>query len=225
MKNHKLLSLVIVLGLISCGKKKSSNSGENSSDPNNYRSFFQYCVEINSSPRIRDTIEALKDFFNEENCKDLEDELREDDSISLKGIGIKDLSPFARFTNIERLNLKENKITDLRPLATLRSLRELDVSDNFIKDLNGLNELEQLEELELERNDISNLDPLRNLKRLEFLELSYNHIQNISALKGIYSLEDLELDNNPLGREVSKNSGNCPVDNNTAEEVADFCRN
>lgn len=227
---RKLIAILIVplmLGVTACGgkKKKKSTAGETTSDPKTYRTFFQYCVDFSENSDTRATVDALMFYYGETDCKTLENRIKEDTILKFDRLGIKDLRPLARFSQITALSLKDNKITDITPLGTMTGLTRLRIADNFIKDVSALRNLSALTSLDASRNEISNLDPLRELNQLKSLDLEYNLIKSVSSLRELYSLETLELENNPLGRYEAKTESNCPADMKTAQAIREFCQN
>lgn len=224
----KLIMLLIVplaLGLTACGgKKKKSGTDKTTVNPGAYKTFFQYCVDFSGDAKTRATIDALMFYYGESDCKTLEDRIDVDTVLKFDNLGLKDLSPLARFSKITALSLKDNKITDITPLGAMVGLKRLRISDNFIKDIGVLKNLTALEDLDASRNEIENLDGLREMNQLKELDLEYNLIRNASPLKELYSLETLELDNNPLGRYEEKTEANCPIDQKTANALRTFCQ-
>lgn len=112
-------------------------------------------------------------------CVNLSDIRALSEMVSLKGLAlwgcerIDDLSPLAKLTNLEALELKNNAITDLKPLEGLTKLNYLDVSDNFISDIS----------------------PLAGLTSLANLYLVDNPIRDYSSLSGMHSnLEEADFE-------------------------------
>lgn len=226
----KLIMLLIVplaLGLTACGgkkKKSGTGTGDTTTNPGSYKTFFQYCVDFSGDAKTRATIDALMFYYGENDCKTLESRIAVDSVLKFDNLGLKDLSPLARFSKITALSLKDNKITDITPLGAMTNLKRLRISDNFIKDIGPLRNLTALRDLDASRNEIENLGGLKDMNQLKELDLEYNLIRNASPLKELYSLETLELDNNPLGRYEEKTEANCPIDQKTANALRTFCQ-
>ena len=110
----------------------------------------------------------------------------------------RDLSPLAKLTQLETLDITDGQISDLRPLSGLARLRELAfhfcaaVSD--LRPLAGLAELEKLTFNECER--VTDLRPLSKLERLRRLDLTdCFQIANVKPLAKLKKLELLVLAN------------------------------
>ena len=102
--------------------------------------------------------------------------------LDLYGHQIRDLSPLARLTRLERLNLSLTGTSDLEPLAGLINLQKLDLSSNRLSDLTVLAGLIQLKALNLRDNQIRNIAPLANLIQIDKLYLDRNMVADLKPL-------------------------------------------
>jgi hypothetical protein len=103
-----------------------------------------------------------------------------------------DVTPFARLSNLESLqilNAQVNSLRGLEPLVHLRSLRIANLK--HLRSLAGIEQMAQLEKLELSTcRKISSLEPIGNLKKLRALYLNDN--RDIDSLGVLDKLTELE---------------------------------
>lgn len=85
---------------------------------------------------------------------------------------VADLSPLAKLTKMDRLDLGHTRATDLRPLSGMEALTELQLDDTPVSDLKPLAELKKLERLSVQRTSVKDLTPLKGLTSLKFLYVS-----------------------------------------------------
>ena len=142
-------------------------------------------------------------------------------SLSLTGLGLRELPPLGGLTALRSLTLSDFELADLSPLAALTGLRSLALSDNRLRDLSPLAALPQLTVLDLRdaglssaaplagltglqslilaENEIRDVSPLAGLTKLAMLDLSCNRITDVSPLAGLTGLTELWLDGNEIG--------------------------
>ncbi len=106
------------------------------------------------------------------------------------------LSPLANLTQLKTLTFLRGYVRDLSPLANLTQLTELTISDNSITDIRPLAGLTQLTKLSLYSNPLSDISPLANLKNVTDLRLTDNNISDISPLAGLTQLKKLSISKN-----------------------------
>jgi Leucine-rich repeat (LRR) protein len=111
---------------------------------------------------------------------------------------LSDISPLAKLTHLESLNLLGNDISDVVPLSKLTKLKILVLVSNDVSDLSPLALLTNLTTLEVSSNEVSDLSPLRGLKRLRTLGAMNNQIQDMSAVGDLTNLEQLTLTGNQI---------------------------
>jgi Leucine-rich repeat (LRR) protein len=144
-------------------------------------------------------------------CSDLTPlaNLRNLETIDLRGANVGDLAPLETLTNLKTLNLSGSDVRDLTPLAKLVSLRELDLYQNDIygRDLLPLAKLAKLESLNVAETDVDDISPLKDLTNLKTLDLTdLHHIETLRPLANLTNLEELRLsgtkvkDLSPLAR-------------------------
>ncbi len=94
-------------------------------------------------------------------------------------------------------DLKEKFVIDLSPLAKLTNLESLELSRMPIKDIQPLSNLVNIQQLWLINVPISDLEPLRGLTNLISLDLSYSdQISDLEPIKTLISLQELRIQNN-----------------------------
>ncbi|KAI4135923.1 MAG: hypothetical protein LQ347_000259 [Umbilicaria vellea] len=107
-----------------------------------------------------------------------------------------------RFTNLEKLCLRQNQISHIDLPSTLApKLQDLDLYDNIISHLNGLEHFTSLTSLDLSFNKIKHIKHLKGLTGLKDLYFVQNKIQKIEGLEGLARLRNLELAANRI-REI-----------------------
>ena len=116
---------------------------------------------------------------------------------------IRDISPLAKLTKLQRLELKYSQINinDISPLANLTNLQYLLLDEDKITDITPLANLTNLQYLSLVGNQITDISPLANLTNLQVLYLNNNKISDISPLvrnTGLGKEDEIHLEGNPL---------------------------
>ena len=96
---------------------------------------------------------------------------------------IKDISPLAALTQLQKLDLSNTQISDISPLAALTQLQVLDLRNTQISDLSPLAALTQLQSLWLQNTKISDLFPLSALLKLKGLMLDKKFENKTQCLK------------------------------------------
>ena len=124
---------------------------------------------------------------------------------------ISDLSPITELSQLKQLTFLKGYVEDLSPLAGLTELTKLRIGKNWIQDLTPLKNLTELTELSIYNNPLTDISPLANLKKLNSLNLSNNKVIDISPLADLTQLRRLDIDNNlisdltPLNRLIQLN--------------------
>ncbi len=108
--------------------------------------------------------------------------------LSLRSNNISDVTPLARFENLEELVLDNNQLTSIDALCALRNLTRLDAQHNFITAVNTAFDFKVLLQLNLSSNAIVDLHPFVAFPSL--IELCTNCI--------VVLLIDLDLANNKV---------------------------
>ena len=101
-------------------------------------------------------------------------------SLDLSGCGIIDLSGIEKFTQLQKLILRDNYISDISPISNLKKLQVLDLSYNNIKNVDKLENMDLIQ-LNLSHNRIANIDKLSGNQGIEWADLSYNNITDFSG--------------------------------------------
>ncbi|KAK2801247.1 Protein phosphatase 1 regulatory subunit sds22 [Emmonsiellopsis sp. PD_5] len=136
----------------------------------------------------REEIEADEDLLAE-----LEDDV---DDIDLVHCRISSLPALRleRFTNLEKLCLRQNEISRIEFPANLGpTLVDLDLYDNQISHIRGLEHLTKLTSLDFSFNNIKHIKNVSHLVQLTDLYFVQNRIQKIEGLDGLTKLRNLEL--------------------------------
>ncbi|KAH3670925.1 hypothetical protein OGAPHI_000636 [Ogataea philodendri] len=124
--------------------------------------------------------------------------------ISLIQFKIRDLGDLEldRFTDLERLILRDNLLESVNGLKLIQNkekLEELDLYDNRIKHISKhINEFTNLTVLDLSFNNIKTIKHLENLTKLEHLYFVQNRIKEIQNLDTLKNLKNLELGANRI---------------------------
>ena len=118
--------------------------------------------------------------------------------LSLRDMGLTDISFLSDFTALTDLDISENAIADLTPLAGLSHLQALFADNNQIKSLEALRGLSKLEILCIDGNKVKDLSPVAGLKKLNGLYAADNKITDISPCLEMIALEEADLSGNKL---------------------------
>lgn len=120
-------------------------------------------------------------------------------TLSVKNLGLSDVSEIASLIEIRELYIDSNNINSLESLAACENLRIISVNNNSISDFKGLEHSLELAEVYAESNQINSLTGLDNATVLAFVNLSNNAIQDISILaKSKETLTNLYVNNNQI---------------------------
>jgi Leucine-rich repeat (LRR) protein len=130
-----------------------------------------------------------------EECSDEDlQRLFSDTELELYEAGIRDLTPIAQLTQLEKLDLYGNGFSDLRPLAALRRLKSLRLGNcNEVEDLSPIAALTELEDLDASCPSAKDFTVLRSLQKLTWLLLEVlepNPDREDELLKQIALLEE-----------------------------------
>ena len=120
-------------------------------------------------------------------------------SISLSGTQVSDLSPLANLRELKIVFLTETPVTNLAPLANLTKLEHLALSLTAVSDVTPLARLPRLKMLILSGTAVSDVTPLSGLASLDKLILQGAPVQDISPLHKLTNLRIVDL----RGTEVS----------------------
>lgn len=96
---------------------------------------------------------------------------------------IKDVSDFAKMSNLEELCLAGNEIESITPLFSLSKLRLLDISHNYSVDISGIDQLENLEVLNLAYTELEDYSILKSLTSLKKVYISVNERVQFDEMK------------------------------------------
>ena len=109
--------------------------------------------------------------------------------ISLRNMGLSDISFITQFPNILSLDLSFNNLRDLTILGEVKKLNKLNLSYNTFSSLKGLENCSNLEELYMIYNNIDNIDEIKFLSLLRILDIEDTKITSIEALDELKHLE------------------------------------
>eukprot|EP00730_Choanoeca_flexa_P000951 TRINITY_DN10408_c0_g1_i8.p1 TRINITY_DN10408_c0_g1~~TRINITY_DN10408_c0_g1_i8.p1 ORF type:complete len:551 (+),score=76.07 TRINITY_DN10408_c0_g1_i8:57-1655(+) len=139
--------------------------------------------------------------------------------LSVEGTNATDISPVARFTQLQIVKLSKNAIADMSPLDCLEHvleldishnhvsqlslsrksvLRKLNISHNYIHNISAVQCCPSLTEINLAHNRIANISPLIACKHLSRITASYNRISKLPAMDALQILRTLLLDHNRI---------------------------
>ena len=126
-------------------------------------------------------------------------------SLSMRDLGIEDVSWLTEFSRLQRLYLTRNRVRDLSALRGLSDLVSVDLGYNGLTDVGPLGGLASLTSVTLHGNRISDVAPLARLSKLTGVVLSDNAVSDIGPLvrREVWDLEPssapaLWLHRNPL---------------------------
>ena len=114
-------------------------------------------------------------------------------SVNLRGVPIRDITPLAKMTGLRELNLCGTLIRDVAPLAGLIGLRSLNLQFVRITDLRPLSNMHDLRTLNLGGTDVRDLTPLGSLSNLRDLTLAVTKVSDLSGLRPLTHLISLDL--------------------------------
>ena len=93
-----------------------------------------------------------------------------------------DITPLAKMTKLDRLDLGRTAVHDITPLANLTALTELQLDDTQVVDLTPLAPLKNLEKLSIRNTPVVDLSPLKDHKKLRFLYIEGAPIADTNVL-------------------------------------------
>ena len=113
--------------------------------------------------------------------------------LRLQNQGIQNITPLAKLSKLDTLDLEGNPINNITALADLTNLVNLFLDRTQINDLTPLAELTSLQSLSIDQNKIDDITPLAGLTNLWNLGASLTQINDIGPLAGLTNLEQLNL--------------------------------
>lgn len=126
--------------------------------------------------------------------------------IDLNHARIRSVPPLqlSRFTQLQRLCLRQNELSHLEfpdSWPSAKTLKELDLYDNGISHIKGLEQFTELTSLDLSFNAIKHIKRLEHMTKLTDVFFVQNKIGKIEGLEALTSLTSLELGANRI-REI-----------------------
>lgn len=123
--------------------------------------------------------------------------------IDLNHLRIKSLPPLQldRFTQVERLCLRQNELTHLdfpEDWESAKTLEELDLYDNSLGHIKGLDQFTELTSLDLSFNAIKHIKRIEHMTKLKEVFFVQNKISRIEGLEMLTGLTSLELGANRI---------------------------
>ena len=119
-------------------------------------------------------------------------------TLSLRGLGVTELTGLEHAANLVSLDLGHNPVTDLRPLASLGRLSSLNLDGVTGSDLYALAWVPSLRRLSLRSSSLAALAPLEYLHGLEELDIGDNAVADLYPLAGLAGLRTLRADRNRI---------------------------
>lgn len=116
-------------------------------------------------------------------------------SFDLSDSELEDLTPVAKFTSLQRLQLWVAEIDDLAALSSLTDLKSLELTAPQVDNFRPLSALTNLEYLFICDSKADDLTPLTGLANLRVLQLINMPVSDLSPLAGLKGLELLKLKN------------------------------
>ena len=118
-------------------------------------------------------------------------ELREMETLNLRGCGDIDFRPLWEAENLRELTISDPALTDVHLLAPVRSLEVLRLESSDVSDLTPIGSLQNLRELQVLDTPLTNLAPLARLGKLEVLDVSDTYVLDILPLTDVPTLTTL----------------------------------
>ncbi|MEP6064541.1 MAG: hypothetical protein ABJ246_01790 [Paracoccaceae bacterium] len=113
--------------------------------------------------------------------------------LTLRGEGLRDLSPLGKMKTLEFLTLGGSEITSLDGLDLGGNLRMLSAENSGLQDISGLANAINVRDVALKGSQITNVDGLENLAQLERLDVRETPLKDISGLGEHPKLKQLWL--------------------------------
>jgi internalin A len=106
-----------------------------------------------------------------------------------------DLSPIAKLTNVNDLNVSLSRVKDLHPIEGLKRMDRLDLSHTSITDddLKSIAGLTNVEELWLNEDNISDLKPVAGMTKLTALYIKNTLVKDLTPIAGLHTLKKLYI--------------------------------
>ncbi|HEY4221777.1 MAG TPA: hypothetical protein VGO62_10545, partial [Myxococcota bacterium] len=119
-------------------------------------------------------------------------------TLSLREMGLVDVSVLAACTSLGHLDLEGNPIASLAPLKALTKLRHLNVCKSALTNLAGVEGMRRLEVLWANDAAVVDVTALAGLPELEEAHLNDNEIESIESLATCMRLKEITASRNPL---------------------------
>jgi Leucine-rich repeat (LRR) protein len=140
--------------------------------------------------------------------------------LNLTGIYTGKAAWFARWVNLDQLDLGRTEVISLAPLAKLKALRKLDLRRTKVRDVGPIRGLKKLEYLSLAHTLVSDIEPLARLPDLVSLDLSDTRIKNIALLGASFKQESSLVTLNQFPNETTEFFGTNPSQRRRTETVS-----
>ena len=118
-------------------------------------------------------------------------ELREMETLNLRGCGDIDFRPLWEAENLRELTISDPSLVDVSLLAPVRSLEVLRLESSDVSDLTPIGSLQNLRELQVLDTPLTDLGPLARLGKLEVLDVSDTYVIDLSPLTDVPTMKTL----------------------------------
>ena len=118
-------------------------------------------------------------------------ELREMETLDLRGCGDIDFRPLWEAENLRELTVNDPTLTEVRLLAPVRSLEEVRFKESDVYDITALGSLSELHTIAVLDTPLTDLAPLGRLQKLERLDLSDTYVNDLEPLRSSDQLKSL----------------------------------
>lgn len=105
------------------------------------------------------------------------------DSLSLKGLGLKEATPLKKFQRLKHLDVSDNQFTSFNFTASMRDLSHLSGAGLPVSSTDGLDKNEKLKTLLLPHTEIVNISALSFLDELELVNLDESFVDESAVSK------------------------------------------
>lgn len=199
-----LISTVIALHGLGCGKTSNSDGGSQStagtSGKGELATGGTTSVAVNCDGAIKfvDPILDLRmrELVNVPSGDLLESHLSPLTELTIKGWGVKDLSGIECFKGVTDLTIFANEVTDVTPIGRMTQLTSLYIENNAVTDLGPLKTLVNLLSLSFHYKPLKDIAAVASMTKLSSLLLYGVSLADISPVAGLTELYRFEIPNN-----------------------------
>ena len=178
-----LITILIGLLVVGCGKEQTTNTNESSSTP----TITAKKKEVKETPTSTSWVsdpndpnnviieEAIREELNKPTGELTKADLEKVTELDLTFAELTDVTGLGKLSQLKTLYLYSNNLTHVKGLEKLMQLKVLALNNNRLTEVKGLEKLTKLTELDLFNNNLTNVKGLENLTQLKELSLHSNY--------------------------------------------------